>query len=260
MTTHLVVPDCHATPGISNRRAEWLGHLICDLKPTTVVFLGDCADMPSLCSYDKGKKSFQGRTYKADIDAHHDFQDRVWSTVRRAKRKLPKSVCLIGNHEQRIERAIETQPELEGVISYRDLGLENWYDTVVDYNGATPGCIEIDGVSYSHYMVSGISGRPISGEHSAYSLLTKKFSSCVVGHSHILDFATRTRGSDGRKITGLVGGCYFEHDLKYAGEANNLYWRGVHLLNVDHGAFDVEMISMDRIKKAYGPQGRGYVR
>lgn len=249
--THLVVPDIHATPGQTNRRAEWLGELINDIRPTTVVVLGDCADMPSLCSYDRGKKSFQGRTYKADIDSHLDFQDRLWSTVRKAKRKMPRRVCLIGNHEQRIDRAIETQPELEGVISYGDLGLSNWYGDVVHYNGATPGSIEIDGISYSHYLVAGVSGRPISGEHHAYSLLAKKFSSCVVGHSHTLDYCVRTR-QDGKKIMGLVAGVFQEHNSSYAGESGKLWWRGVCLLKgVDNGTYDPEFISLARMKKAY---------
>lgn len=207
--------------------------------------------MHSFCSYDKGKKSFQGRTYKADIDVHHDFQDRVWNTVRKTKRKLPRAVCLIGNHEQRIERAIENQPELEGVIGFGDLELGNWYDTVVYYNGATPGSIELDGISYSHYMVSGIAGRPISGEHSAYSLLSKKYSSCVVGHSHLLDYSVRTR-QDGAKIMGLVAGCFQEHESSYAGEANKLWWRGVcHLKNVEKGTYDLETISLARMRKEY---------
>ena len=85
--TIIVIPDSHAKPGVSNRRAEWLGKLIVDIKPDIVVDMGDTADMESLCSYDRGHKSFQGRTYAKDIEAHNDFQDRLWSTVRKAKRK-----------------------------------------------------------------------------------------------------------------------------------------------------------------------------
>lgn len=248
---HLIIPDPHATPGKSNRRAEWIGRLINDVKPDVVVNLGDTADMASLCSYDRGKKSFIGRTYAKDIEVHGDFQERLWNTVRKSKRKLPRRVTLIGNHEQRIDRAIETQPELEGVIGYGDLCLDKFYDDVVHYEGSTPGSIEIDGIAYAHYMVSGVSGRPISGEHSAYSLLTKTFSSCVVGHSHVLDYCVRTR-QDGTKIMGLVAGCYQEHDSDYAGEANKLWWRGVCVLNnVDNGVYDLQTISLASIKKEY---------
>jgi hypothetical protein len=106
--THVILPDPHAKPGVSNRRAEWAGKFINDIRPDTVVSLGDVCDFESLCSYDKGRKSFQGRTYKADIDAHSDFQDRLWSVVRKAKKRLPRRITLIGNHEQRITRAMMT--------------------------------------------------------------------------------------------------------------------------------------------------------
>lgn len=249
---HLVVPDPHAYPGQDNTRAEWLGKLILDVKPDVVVVLGDTADMPSLCSYDRGTKSFQGRTYQKDIDAHADFQDRLWSTVRKAKKRLPHRVTLIGNHEQRIDRAIEVQPELEGVISYADLELDTWYDDVVHYNGATPGLIEIDGITYAHYIVTGVSGRPIGGEHGAYTLLTKKFKSCTVGHSHLLDFAQRT-SADGTKINGLVAGCFQEHVPSYAGNSASLWWSGVVIKRgVKDGMYDPEFVSIDRLKREYG--------
>jgi hypothetical protein len=249
---HLVIPDPHACPGKSNRRAEWIGRLILDIKPDTVVVLGDSADMPSLCSYDRGKKSFIGRTYKKDIDAHGDFQERLWDTCRKGKKRLPRRVTLIGNHEQRIERAIEVQPELEGIIGYNDLQLAHFYDDVVHYEGATPGSIEIDGVTYAHYLVSGISGRPLSGEHHAHAILSKKHSSCVVGHSHLLDYCVRTR-QDGRKIMGLVAGCYQEHESSYAGSANKLWWRGVCVLDdVEKGTYNLKTISLEKLRKTYG--------
>jgi hypothetical protein len=249
--THLVVPDQHAHFEHHNKRAEWLGSLILDIKPDVVIMMGDACDFPSLCSYDKGKKSFEGRTYKKDIEAHSDFQDRLWSTVRRGKKKMPMRVSLIGNHEQRISRAIEVQPELDGVISYDDLELDRYYDCVVPYTGSTPGSINIDGITYAHYLVSGTSGRPISGEHHAYSLLAKRFSSCTVAHSHTMDICVRTK-ADGKKIFGLVAGVYQDYDPPFAGDASSLWWRGVVLKrNVEEGVYDPQFISLDAIKKNY---------
>ncbi len=250
--THLIIPDPHAHPDHNNDRATWIGRLMYDLRPNVVVNLGDTADLPSLCGYDKGTRSFQGRTYKKDIGAHNDFQEKLWAPMKPAKYKKPRRVTLIGNHEQRIERAIETQPELEGVISYEDLDLARHYDDIVHYEGGTPGVIEIDGISYAHYFVSGVMGRAISGEHHAYSLLTKKFKSCTQGHDHRFDFSIRTRG-DGKKIMGMVAGVGQDYISRWAGQAvNDLWWRGVILKkNVSDGVYDYEMISMDRLKKEY---------
>lgn len=248
---HLVVPDPHAVPGVSNERAEWLGRLINDVKPDTVVVLGDTADMPSLCSYDKGTRSFQGRSYAQDIAAHGDFQERLWDTVRRSKRKLPRRVTLIGNHEQRIARAIDLQPELEGTISYRDLALERWYDDIVDYVGSTPGTIDVDGITYAHYLISGVSGRPISSEHQAHTILQKQFKSSTVGHLHTFDFCVKTTG-DRRKIYGLCAGVFQEHEPNFAGDANRLWWRGVLIKRgVSNGMYDLEQVSLERLKREY---------
>lgn len=249
---HLVVSDLHAHPDHNNRRAEWLGKFILDVRPDVVIVNGDLADMPSLSSYDKGKKSFQGRTYRADIDAHLDFQDKLWSTVRRAKRKLPRRVATIGNHEQRIERAIELQGELDGTISYGDLELEHFYDDVVYYDGSTPGAINVGGIHYSHYCVSGVLGHPISGEHPAYSIISKQHASCAVGHSHKFDYCVRTR-RDGKKLMGLDTGCFFDYRHPFAGVANDLYWAGVCVLdNVDDGTYDLKTASLASLRKEYG--------
>lgn len=248
----LVIPDPHSKPGTSNRRAEWVGSLIRDIKPTVVVCLGDAADMESLCSYDKGTRAFQGRSYQADIEAHADFQDRLWSTVKSGKKKLPRRVILEGNHERRIERAINIQPELEGTISFEDLALHTWYDDVVRYEGSTPGTVDIHGITFAHYLVSGISGRPLSGEHHAHSILSKHHSSCVVGHSHLLDYCIRTTVS-GRRIQALCAGVFQEHTSSFAGESQKLWWKGVCLLdNVEDGSFDLQTISLEQLKKRYG--------
>jgi hypothetical protein len=180
--THLIIPDPHAHWRHDNSRAELLANLIIDVRPDVVINMGDQWDMPSLSSYDKGLRSFQGRTYQADIAAGLDFSDRLWTPVKARKKKLPRRVFLIGNHEQRIDRALELSPELQGTVAYSDLELEKDYDEVVPYTGKnTPGIIEIDGITYAHYLVSGVLGRPISGEHPAYTLLSKQFTSCTVG-------------------------------------------------------------------------------
>lgn len=247
---HLVFGDTHCHPKHNNNRARWLGKLILDTRPDVVIDLGDTADMPSLSSYDKGKRSFVGNSYAADIQAHNEFQDILWSTVRRSKRKLPRRVRLIGNHEQRIDRALDLSPELVGTIGYSSLDLNKYYDDIVYYTGQTPGIIELDGVSYSHYFVSGVMGRPISGDRIASSLLSKRFSSSTQGHVHTLDSCVRN--IEGRTLQGLVAGCFMDYDAEWAGQMSSLWWKGCFLKsNVDKGRYDLEMISMERLKYEY---------
>ena len=249
---HVVIPDPHAHYRHNNDRAIWLGNLIRDIRPDVVVNMGDTADMPSLSGYDRGKRSFQGRTYAADIAAHGDFQERLWGTVRAGKKKLPRRITLIGNHEQRIDRAINIQPELAGTVDYKDLCLDKWYDDVVHYVADTPGVINVDGIHYAHYFISGVMGRAIGGEHPAHALLTHKHVSCTQAHSHILDRCIRTR-ADGRKILGLVVGVYQDYWADWAGEANRLWTPGVMICrDVEDGHYNDQWIGIEALRREYG--------
>lgn len=251
MTTHLVIPDSHAHPDHHNDRADWLAKLIIDVRPDVVIHIGDSADMPSLSSYDKGKRSFHGRTYRRDIDAHLEFQDRLWAPVRARKKRLPRTVFCVGNHEQRIHKALDLSPELDGTIGFKDLQLGEWYDDIVPYKGTTPGVIEVDGIAYAHYFASGVMGRPIGGEHPAFSLVTKQLFSCTAGHLHLSDMCIRTNAM-GRRIMGAVVGCYQDYESDWAGEINSLWWRGVLIKhNVENGTYDPQWVSIDALRKEY---------
>lgn len=250
---HLVIPDTHAKPKEHNKRASWLAELIKEVKPDVVVHLGDSADMPSLSSYDKGTKGFEGRRYRDDIDAHLEFQDRLWSPVKKAKKRLPYRVFMHGNHEERINRAVQASSELDGTIGYKDLNLKEWYDRDYEYHGSTPAIAVVDGIAYAHYMVTGVSGRPIGGEHGAYQLVTKNHQSCTVGHSHVLDYSVR-HTVEGRPIQGLVAGCYLDYSTGWAGECEKMWHKGVIIKrNVEDGVYDPQFVSLEVLRKEYGP-------
>lgn len=251
--THLIIPDPHAHPNFHNERATWLSKLIIDIQPDVVINLGDQADMPSLSSFEQGKASFIGRTYQRDIEASLDFQDRLWSPIRKRKKRLPRRVFLIGNHEHRIWKAIDSQPNLKGTIGYRDLDLETHYDDIVDYEGNTPGIIEVDGIHYAHYFVSGLMGRTISSDVSiAQALLAKNLTSSTCGHNHVFDLSVRVNAY-GHRLMGLSAGVFVDYNIEWAGDINRLWSRGVVVKRqVDRGSYDVQWISMDALKEEYG--------
>lgn len=248
---HLVIPDQHAHPDFNNDRADYLACLIRDLKPDVVINIGDAADMPSLASYDKGKRAFAGRSYLADINSHLEFQDRLWSPVKAAKKKLPYRVILEGNHEHRIEKALDLSPELEGNIGFQDYDFDTYYDRVIRYAGGTPGILDVDGVSYAHYHLSGIMGKSVGGERPAATLLGKKFKSCTQGHTHTFDYTVRT-DVDGKHLHGLVCGVYQDYRAPWAGEVNNMWYPGVAIKrNVENGHYDLQWVSLAALKKEY---------
>lgn len=250
----LVIPDQHSHPDYNNDRADWLGAYIAEQKPEIVINMGDAADMPSLSSYDKGKASFHGRNYEKDISSHLDFQERMWEPVRKTKKKMPYKVVLIGNHENRLQKVLEYDPHLAGErfgVSFKNYDFGSYYHEIVPYEGQTPGVYTCEGINFAHYFVSGLMGRPIGGEHHAYSLVTKQFASSVAAHSHTVDYCVRT-DTHGNHLQGLVCGVYQDYESEWAGNVNKLWWRGiVHLRNVENGNFDPEFISLGALRREY---------
>lgn len=251
MTTHLFIPDPHAYPGENNKRFDYLGKLCMDVKPDVVICAGDLFDMPSLASYDSAaRKAWEHRSYAKDIEAGVEAQDRIWAPYTKAKRRRPRRVFTVGNHETpRIHRFVEAEPMLEGVVSESDMELSRYWDDVVPF--LEP--ILIDGIAYSHYFVSGVMGRPINGLHSAFAIVKAKHMSCVAGHSHLLSTHVETK-VDGSIIRGLVGGCFVDYKSHWNNsQSEAMWWSGVHILrNVDNGNYDLQEVSMRTLVEAYG--------
>ena len=252
MTSHMVIPDIQAKPGVSLDYLKWIGQYIVAKRPDVLICIGDFADMPSLSSYDKGKKSFEGRRYKADIKAAVDAMDLMLGPMRALNERLrnahhkqytPRMVLTLGNHEERIMRVSEYQPELDGVVGYQDLPYSDW--EVVDY--LKP--IDIDGVTYVHYLANPMSGKPYGG--TALNQLAKVGRTFIVGHKQTLDVATRfTIG--GVQQWGIVAGAAYPHFEDYKGYQGNDHWRGVlYLHRVVNGSFDPMFISLDYLKDRY---------
>ena len=78
-----VLPDCQVKPGTDITHIINAGKYAVDKKPDVIVCLGDFADMPSLSSYDVGKKSFEGRRYINDIKAAKEAMEAFLSPYQR---------------------------------------------------------------------------------------------------------------------------------------------------------------------------------
>jgi hypothetical protein len=249
--THMVIPDCQVKPGHDVSYLRTIGQYMVEKKPNTVILLGDFADMPSLSVYDFGKRSFEGRRYRNDIAAAKDGMAILLEPIieynKRAKenkKKLytPRMVLTLGNHEDRITRAINDDGKLEGTIGLFDLEYEKYGWEVYPYLDV----VLLDGVAYSHYFASGVLNRPVT---SARALVTKKHMSCVQGHNQKMEIYNEYR-ADGKMLTGLFAGCCYLHDEDYLGPQGNNYFRGIHMLyEVSEGSFQCHSITLDYLLK-----------
>ncbi|CAB4120883.1 hypothetical protein UFOVP1_16 [uncultured Caudovirales phage] len=249
---HLIIPDCQVKSGVDLNYLMWIGRYIVDTQPDVIIQIGDFADMASLCSYDKGKRSFEGRRYKEDLKAARlgmdllltPLQNKHKHAVEKHRRAYkPRLVLTLGNHEERIERVTQLNPELYGVIGYNDLPYKDW--EVVDY--LKP--INIDGVMYVHYLANPMTGQPYGG--TAAHQLQKTGNSFIVGHKQILDIATRFT-LEGSQQWGIIAGACYLHNEEYKGPQGNKHWRGVILLeDVKEGSFNPSFLSLDYLKERF---------
>lgn len=253
MAVHLIVPDVQSKPGTPNDHLRWIGAYILDRRPDTVIHLGDHWDLPSLSSYDKGKKSMEGRRYAEDVEKGNEDLDLIVAPTRKhnARRSCrkpyePRWVLLRGNHEHRIQRAIEDNAQLDGAISYDDLESPGW--EVHDF--LKP--VFIDGVGYSHFWANPMTGRPYGGMME--TRLKTIGHSFTMGHQQTLQTGMRfIQGPDGpRQHRGLVAGACYLHDEEYKGYQGNAHWRGILLkFEVEDGGYDLLEISLDFLARKY---------
>jgi len=250
----MVIPDCQVKPDVSTDHLSWAGQYAVDMRPDVIVNIGDFWDMPSLSSYDKGKKSFEGRRYTKDIDAGNAAMALLMAPIieeqqrlKRNKEKLwkPRLVFTLGNHENRIARAVDNDAVLEGVIGFDDLNLKKYNWEVHPFLEV----VNIGGVLFSHYFTSGVMGRPVN---SAKTLLTKKMMSAVMGHVQDRDIAYSRRG-DGTPVTGIFAGIFYQHAEDYLTPQTNGSWSGVWILHdVKEGSFDEMPVSLQYLRDRYG--------
>jgi hypothetical protein len=243
---HMLIPDGQVKPGVKDDHWEWAANYAVEKKPDVIINIGDFFDMPSLSSYDKGKLSFEGRRYLDDIKAGRRAMEKFLKPIedynRTAEEKYhPRLVFTMGNHEHRIIRYVDNNPEFSGKFSFDDLGLHDYGWEVHDF--LKP--VEIDNILYCHYFTSGVMGRPVS---SAAALLRERQQSCSMGHVQWCDIAIHKK----TQATAIFAGTFYQHDEDYLGYQGNNCKRQIVIKNeVENGIFDPMFVSLRFLQKAY---------
>lgn len=246
MRKHFVIPDLQVKPGVPLNHCEWIGKLIVEEKPDVVINLGDHCDVTSLSSYDRGKLSFEGRRFRNDILAAEEANKLLLTPLYDQKWAFEcETHMLIGNHENRIERFAEENPELAGFLTVESLGYDQWYDYVHQFLEPK----RLDGVSYAHYFYNPLSGRPWGGQ-----IATRQKNigmSFTMGHQQGVGYSMRTL-ADGSRQHGLVAGSCYLHDEGYLGPQADHHWNGVVIKDhVREGDYDLRLVSLETLCMKY---------
>lgn len=252
---HIIIPDCQIRAGAPMVHLEWIGQWICDQyagdEQTRLICLGDFADMPSLSSWDRGKRVAEGRRIVTDINAsNHGFDllnlpRDLYNRGRRKKWEPPRDL-LLGNHEDRITRACNENASLDGFLSLDLLNYAEWGWNVHPFLE-----VEVyDGVAYSHYFYNPLTSKPYGGQ-SIDTRLKTIGRSFTMGHQQVAMYGVRTLPTGERQHGLVAGACYIE-DENYRGPQSNHEWRGIVVCNqVENGAYDPMFVSLDYLCRLY---------
>ena len=243
--TICVIADLQCKPTESLEYLLWIGKYIADTKPDIIVNIGDTFDMPSLSSYDKGKASAEGRRFVDDLNAGNKGLELLNLAIHKDPAYKPRKVFCKGNHEHRIDRYVEDNPELQGTIGTEFLPLESYGWEVHDFLHP----VEIEDIYFVHYLANPMTGKPYSG--TASSILKTVGKSFVVGHKQVLDITIRPT-IDGKQQIGIVNGACYPFNEKYKGVFGNVHYRGITVLTEVKDGFGLpSFVSLEHMKEKY---------
>lgn len=243
--TILVIADTQAKSEESLEYLLWIGHYIAEKQPDVIVHIGDHYDFPSLSSYDKGKSSSEGRRLYKDIEAGNTGFEYLNLAMKSIPDYNPRKVFCLGNHEHRLSRYVDDNPELIGTLGVDKLPFEKYGWEVHPF--LKP--VEIEGIYFVHYLANPFTGKPYSG--TAANILSKVGKSFVVGHKQTLDISIRPT-IDGSLQLGIVNGACYDFSESYKGYQGNNHFRGLTVLHECADGFGVPMfVSLDYMKEKY---------
>lgn len=258
LPTHVVIPDTQVKPNVRTDHLSWIGQYIVDRFAgdplVRLVHLGDHADMPSLSIYEgRGTKKREGLRYEEDIEAANAGFARLSAPLAEHNRRLarnkkeqwrPQRHITLGNHEDRITRHVNANPELEGKVGLGDLAYARMGWEVHQYQEV----LLLDGVAYSHFFYNPSNGRPYTG--MAETRLRQIGHSFTQGHQQGLQ--TAQRSFLGRRQRALIAGSCYLHNEEYRGPQAADEWRGILVCHeVENGNYDLMEVSLDYLCRRY---------
>lgn len=250
----MIVPDTQIRPGVPTEHIPWAAKAAIEYKPDAIIVMGDWWDLPSLSTHDlPGSKEAEGRRVRPDIDAGNDAFRLFWDPIKaeidrlargHRKRWDPERHFLLGNHEDRLSRAIARDPKWDGMLTMAAL--------------ETPGfqrhdylrIVNIDGIKYCHYFPNPHSGKAIGG--TITNRLGHIGSSFVQGHQQGFLYASKQYPDHVKH--GIVCGRFYMHGEHYRpADVQDAEWNGIIVLNqVQGGDFDIMPLRMAYLAKKYG--------
>lgn len=211
---HLIIPDAHFRPDDDFTRAVALGNFIVKNKPDKIISIGDLADFDSVSHFNKpGSINFEGKRLEDDFQSleyglacifQPVYEHNNTMSIRHRAQYWPAFYCTIGNHEERVQKLMDEDSRLEGLVSVTETINSIYPCTFADYGHS----VDIDDILYTHIPFK--NGVPIrSVVNTCGQALSLSDKSIVFGHTHRLEMKQDYRYGGNGLITALNVGCFF---------------------------------------------------
>lgn len=177
----LAIGDTHDDPGLDKARFRWFGKHAAEIRPDRIIQIGDFADFES-ASFHSPNDTTQGQ-HKPRISTDIASLDEAFEMFIEPMNAVgyePPIDITGGNHENRLWRYEEANPETEGSFT------GDFFEVLGKYGvnfHAYGEYVDLAGVKFVHAPFS-VMGRPIGGMNAAATIGRQASSDIVFGHTH----------------------------------------------------------------------------
>ena len=206
ITTAIVIPDMQV-PYHDERSLKAVEKFMADHKWDYYINLGDFMDFDSISSFNANKmRLVEGRRLLEDYKIGNNILDRHQKIVKR-RNKAAKFVLLEGNHEERMERYIDANPTVEGLLEV-EVALklkERGFEWVRYYD--RENYFRLGKATFIHGQYT--------PKYHAYKHVDNWGCNVFYGHLHDVQSFSSIKKGDHDTIVGQALGCLCDYEQQY---------------------------------------------
>lgn len=252
----LVIGDLHQDPRHPDRLdcLTWIARRASEQRPTRIIQVGDWSSWDSVNQHDRNET--QKARYKPPISADMDNLVASHQAWRRgmASDYKPRQNFLLGNHENRLERFENANPEAHQTFTVqRDQTFLQFGWQIRPYGEL----FYVNGVGFTHHPTNG-AGRAYGGKTGPQRAANESTVPVVSGHTHRRQVHDSPKIGPIDVISMVEVGCAMPWGTVegYAMHALTGWWWGACEMTVQNGLItDLGFISMLSLRDRYSSDG-----
>ena len=246
----VAIGDHHDSPLMDDKsRIKWIARHVSKIKPDLVVQIGDIADFDSVSTHAApGTVEHASRpTIAADMESLEEAFSLYYTELPDG----PPCRLIAGNHEDRMRRFENNNPEVHGGVYMEFDQLASRYGWKTSYYGQW---VFINGVGFIHVPFNQM-GREYGGKNPENQIANDAIFSVVYGHTHKGGYKNvpKIGPSQSIEVVNLGSSMPNGHVKKYAGKSTTGWTYGIWELSIRSGHIvGYNFIDMEVLRELYG--------